>query len=45
MCKDNPKEEGQALICGAKDPFIAVKNPSAGKGSVAETSNKVESLS
>lgn len=35
------KEEEQALARGGKDPFIVVKNPSASKGGVAETSIKV----
>ena len=34
------KEEEQALARGGKDPFIVVKNPSASKGGVAETSIK-----
>ena len=43
--KTRTKEEEQALARGGKDPFIVVKNPSASKGGVAETSIKVESLS
>ena len=35
------KEAEQALARGGKDPFIVVKNPSASKGGVAETSIKV----
>jgi hypothetical protein len=35
------KEEEQSLARGGKDPFIVVKNPSASKGGVAETSIKV----
>lgn len=35
------KEEEQALARGGKDPFVVVKNPSASKGGVAETSIKV----
>ena len=42
--KTRTKEEEQALARGGKDPFIVVKNPSASKGGVAETSIKVESL-
>ena len=39
------KEEEQALARGGKDPFIVVKNPSASKGGVAETSIKVSTKS
>ena len=39
--KTRTKEEEQALARGGKDPFIVVKNPSASKGGVAETSIKV----
>ena len=35
------KEEELRLARGGKDPFIVVKNPSASKGGVAETSIKV----
>ena len=35
------KEEEESLARGGKDPFIVVKNPSASKGGVAETSIKV----
>ena len=35
------KEEEENLKRGGKDPFIVVKNPSASKGGVAETSIKV----
>jgi hypothetical protein len=38
------KEEEQSLARGGKDPFIVVKNPSASKGGVAETSIKVISI-
>ena len=38
------KEEEQALARGGKDPFIVVKNPSASKGGVAETSIKARLL-
>ena len=37
------KEEEAALARGGKDRFIVVKNPSASKGGVAETSIKVSS--
>ena len=36
------KEAEQSLARGGKDPFIVVKNPSASKGGVAETSIKVK---
>jgi len=35
------REAEQALARGGRDPFIVVKNPSASKGGVAETSIKV----
>ena len=35
------REAEQDLARGGKDPFIVVKNPSASKGGVAETSIKV----
>ncbi len=35
------KEAEQSLARGGKDPFIVVRNPSASKGGVAETSIKV----
>ncbi len=35
------QEAEQSLARGGKDPFIVVKNPSASKGGVAETSIKV----
>ena len=36
------REAEQDLARGGKDPFIVVKNPSASKGGVAETSIKVQ---
>ena len=38
------KEEEQSLARGGKDPFVVVKNPSASKGGVAETSIKVSKV-
>ncbi len=38
------KEAEQSLARGGKDPFVVVRNPSASKGGVAETSIKVIAL-